>query len=145
MADRRGGMTLKQVLFTEAYIGAAAGNGAEAARIAGYAGSDATLAQIAYENVQHPEIAARIAERVNAVGMTADEIVIELSKIARAPWDTFIQSVTNRRGEVIEVRMQLADKIRALELLGKYLGLGKDNPDTVINIKALIGVDLDRI
>jgi len=146
MADRRGGLTLKQVLFTEHYIGDAKGNGTEAARMAGYGGEAATLAQIACENLKRPEIAARIAERVGVSAMTTDEILLELSAIGRAQWGAFVQEITNHRGEVVDVRMPLTDKLKALELLGKYHKMFTQQVEVSEPVqKALIGVDLDRI
>lgn len=52
-------ITTKQRKFIEAY----AGNGTEAARIAGYAGNDETLAQVAAENLRKPYIAHEIKRR----------------------------------------------------------------------------------
>jgi hypothetical protein len=56
-------LTLKMQRFVDAYMGAAGGNATEAARMAGYAGSDAVLAQVGGENLRKPQIAAAIAAR----------------------------------------------------------------------------------
>ncbi len=142
----RARLTLKQSLFSEYYIGESNGNATDAARRAGYHGSDATLAQIGYENLQRPEIAAHVAERVAAVAMSTDEILLELSDIGRAPWGDFIQVVTNpKTGETIDVRMPLEAKLRALELLGKHRKLWVDRSEVAIVAKALIGIDLDKM
>lgn len=53
-------LTHKQNLFCRAYVGEAKGNGTESARIAGYAGTDATLASVAAENLRKPHILAEI-------------------------------------------------------------------------------------
>lgn len=53
-------LTEKQRRWVDAYAGQAKGNGTEAARLAGYAGSDAVLACVAYENRRKPQIAAVI-------------------------------------------------------------------------------------
>ena len=84
-AQPRATLTLKQQLFVEAYIGPARGNATEAARKAGYTGNDATLAQVAAENMRRPQILALINSRVEEVAMTADEILAELADIARLP------------------------------------------------------------
>lgn len=53
------GLSAKQLRFIAAY----AGNGTEAARQAGYRGSDNTLAQVARENLRHPQIREAIRAR----------------------------------------------------------------------------------
>ena len=99
-------LTLKQQLFVEAYLGAAKGNATEAARLAGYKGNDQTLASVGAENLKKPQIASRVRARVDAVGMTADEVLNELAAVARIPADHDPKSVQN--------------KVKALELLGKH-------------------------
>lgn len=66
------GLTTKQEAFVAAYIGQAKGNATEAARLAGYEGSEATLRSIGSENLTKPNIEARIAEyraRIEAEGL----------------------------------------------------------------------------
>ena len=60
MTSRR--LTRKQQLFVAAYVGEAKGNATEAARIAGYGGSDATLRQTGSENLTKPHIIAAVEE-----------------------------------------------------------------------------------
>ena len=84
-AQPRATLTLKQQLFVESFIGPARGNATEAARRAGYAGNDATLAQVAAENLRRPQILTLINARVEQAAMTADEILTELADIARLP------------------------------------------------------------
>jgi phage terminase small subunit len=144
MADQA--LTQKQQLFCEFYMGDAAGNGALAAKMAGYRGSDATLAQIAYENLKRPVIAGRIAQRVSQAGMGADECLALLADIARRDDREFVQIRTDARGNVVEAKIVLADKIRALELIGKYLKLFVQQVEVSTPLpKALIGVDLTKI
>lgn len=54
------GLTVKQERFVAAYVGAANGNATEAARQAGYSGSDGTLGVTGHELLKNPKIAARI-------------------------------------------------------------------------------------
>jgi phage terminase small subunit len=139
-------LSLKQQLFIEAYLGEAKGNATEAARRAGYSGSEDTLRQVASENLTKPAIAARIAQRVREVAMSADEVLIELTKIARAPWQEFVVEVTNGRGQVVDVRLSLTDKLKALELLAKYHKLLVQQVDVSAPLtKLIMGVDLDKI
>lgn len=143
-------MTKKQKLFCEEYLIDL--NATQAAIRAGY--SPGTAGSIGGENMQKPEIRAYIdramAERSKRTGINADRVVMELAKIAlvnaadvinaddatlrddAAPEDTAaIQSVKvktfpTKDGEGVEREIKMADKIKALELLGKHLGMFKD-------------------
>lgn len=54
----------KQRRFIEAYLGEAAGNGLRACRIAGYSGSNNTLAVRASKNLTNPAVREAIGERI---------------------------------------------------------------------------------
>lgn len=101
-------MTTKQTLFVEAYIGPAKGNATEAARMAGYSGNSATLAQVGHENLRKPEIASLVEARLAAAQMEAHEMIAELTRVAR------LQS---------SLPAMVACKVRALEILAKFHGL----------------------
>ena len=101
-----------------------------------------------------PDIRAQIdkamAERSKRTGVNADRVVMELAKIAfinamdvidtktatvkadALPEDTAaIQSVkvktsSSENSEMVEREIKMADKIKALELLGKHLGMFKE-------------------
>lgn len=140
-------MTKKQKIFVEEYLIDL--NATQAAIRAGY--SPDTAYSIGQENLKKPEIKARIdkaiAERSRRTGVSADRVVIELAKIAfvnavdviddktatikdnASPDDTAaIQSVKVKTfGEDgLEREIKMADKLKALELLGKHLGMFKD-------------------
>ena len=140
-------MTKKQKRFVEEYLIDL--NATQAAIRAGY--SPDTAYSIGQENLKKPEIKMRIekamAERSRRTGVNADRVIQELAKIAfvnasevintedatlklnAAPEDTAaIQSVKVKTfGEDgIEREIKMADKIKALELLGKHLGMFKD-------------------
>ena len=140
-------MTQKQKRFIEEYLIDL--NATQAAIRAGY--SPDTAKSIGSENLTKPDIQARIAkamaERSRRTGVNADRVVMELAKIAfvnandvidpdtatvRAdalPEDTAaIQSVKVKTfGEDgLEREIKMADKLKALELLGKHLGMFKD-------------------
>lgn len=87
-----------------------------------------------------------IAERSRRTGITADRVLNELAKLAFVNADDVIdpdtakvrpdakredkaaiQSVTVKSGRTEEREIRLADKTRSLELLGRHLGLFKDN------------------
>ena len=140
-------MTKKQNRFIEEYLIDL--NATQAAIRAGY--SPDTAKSIGSENLTKPDIQARIAkamaERSRRTGVNADRVVMELAKIAFvnasdvidadtatlkpdvAPEDTAaIQSVKVKTfGEDgLEREIKMADKLKALELLGKHLGMFKD-------------------
>ena len=140
-------MTQKQKRFIEEYLIDL--NATQAAIRAGY--SPDTAKSIGSENLTKPDIQARIAramaERSRRTGVNADRVVMELAKIAfvnakdvidsdtatvrpdALPEDTAaIQSVKVKTfGEDgLEREIKMADKLKALELLGKHLGMFKD-------------------
>ena len=115
-------MTLKQQLFVESYVGISAGNATDAARRAGDKGNDKTLCVVGIENLAKPSIAEAIASRVSEVkkALHADDVLEELSVIARSPWSLFSTARLDDDGKVVDVKIRLSEKIRALELLGRY-------------------------
>nr|WP_320951919.1 terminase small subunit [Hungatella effluvii] len=143
-------LTKKQKLFVDEYLIDL--NATQAAIRAGY--SPDTAKEIGCENLTKPNIRAHIdramAERSKRTGVNADRVVIELAKIAfinamdvidtktatvkadALPEDTAaIQSVkvktsSSENSEMVEREIKMADKIKALELLGKHLGMFKD-------------------
>ena len=140
-------MTKKQKRSVEEYLIDL--NATQAAIRAGY--SPDTAKSIGSENLTKPDIQARIAkamaERSRRTGVNADRVIMELAKIAfvnasdvidadtatvkadALPEDTAaIQSVKVKTfGEDgLEREVKMADKLKALELLGKHLGMFKD-------------------
>ena len=140
-------MTQKQKRFIEEYLIDL--NATQAAIRAGY--SPDTAKAIGSENLTTPDIRAQIdramAERSKRTGVNAERVVQELAKIAfvnaaevidpktatvkedALPEDTAaIQSVKVKTfGEDgLEREIKMADKLKALELLGKHLGMFKD-------------------
>lgn len=140
-------MTKKQKRFIEEYLIDL--NATQAAIRAGY--SPDTAGSIGGENLQKPEIRAQIdkamAERSKRTGVNADRVLQELARIAfvnatevidpktatvkadALPDDTAaIQSVKVKTfGEDgLEREIKMADKLKALELLGKHMGMFRD-------------------
>ena len=85
-------LSLKQNLFVEFYLqtigeegfhGLRVGNATKAARLAGYAGNDVTLASVGYENLRKPHIKAEIERRLTEVVMGSNEVLVRLGKMAR--------------------------------------------------------------
>lgn len=143
-------MTKKQKRFVEEYLIDL--NATQAAIRAGYkAGNAQRASEIGAQLLQNTQVSDAInkamAERSRRTGVSADRVVMELAKIAfvnatdvidhktatvkdgASPDDTAaIQSVKVKTfGEDgLEREVKMADKIRALELLGKHLGMFKD-------------------
>lgn len=140
-------MTKKQKLFVEEYLLDL--NATQAAIRAGY--SPETAGAIGAENLKKPQIqnaiARAIAERSRRTGVNAERVVLELAKIAFANAGDLIdaQDATVRDGASredlaaiqsikvkdmgdmgIEREVRLADKLKALELLGRHLGMFSD-------------------
>jgi phage terminase small subunit len=143
-------LTAKQMRFIEEYLVDL--NAAHAAVRAGY--SPRTAKVIGGENLTKPDLRARIdaeiAKRSVRTGINQDRVVRELARIALVDptkvLDTenggiqegiseddraAIQSVRVKRiptdvGEGIEFETRLADKLKALELLGRHLGMFTD-------------------
>ena len=146
-------MTQKQKRFIEEYLIDL--NATQAAIRAGY--SPDTAQQTGSENLSKPVIRAQIdramAERSKRTGVNAERVVQELAKIAfvnatevidpktatvkedALPEDTAaIQSVKVKTfGEDgLERDIKMADKIKALELLGKHLGMFQNNVNVTL-------------
>lgn len=141
-------MTQKQKRFCEEYLIDL--NATQAAIRAGYAPSSA--ADSGSNNMQNPQVAAyirrRMAERSRRTGVTADRVLEELAKVAFANTmdliddrgamrddvsreDTAaiatikVKTLHSRDGteETVEREIRMADKIKALELCGKHIGM----------------------
>lgn len=140
-------MTKKQKRFIEEYLIDL--NATQAAIRAGY--SPDTAKSIGSENLTKPDIQARIAkamaERSRRTGVNADRVVMELAKLAFVNADDVIDTETatlkpsvaredtaaiqsvkvKTFGEDgLEREIKMADKLKALELLGRHLGMWND-------------------
>lgn len=81
----RDGLTGKQRMFVDAYLGEAKGNATEAARIAGYAHPNSQ----AWEALKHPAVQAQLQKRFDATAMSASEVISRLSEEAAADISDF--------------------------------------------------------
>lgn len=137
-------LTPKQERFVDEYLTDL--NATQAAIRAGY--SEKTAYSIGEENLKKPEIAARIEKRraaqIKRTEITADRVVMELARIAFADGTAFAE-ITPRGAVKLTPTKELApdqraafagvkkgkfgteiklhDKVKALELLGKHLGV----------------------
>jgi len=124
-------------------------NGAQAAVRAGYAAGSARYSaarNLARKDIK-AEVAARIADRATRVKVTADQVIKELARLAFVD-PSRIMSYSRGRIRLSEtdslseddrrcveelsesvgggVKVRLASKVKALELLGRHLGLFVD-------------------
>lgn len=139
-------------------------NATQAAIRAGY--SVKTAGSIGDENLKKPEInsaiAKEMAERSKRTGVNQDRVVLELAKIAFVNASDVIDSDTatvkddataddtaaiqsikvkvfpTKDGEGVEREIKLGDKLKALELLGKHLGMWNDKFDLNVNLPIII-------
>ena len=146
-------LSAKQKRFVEEYLVDL--NATQAAIRAGYnAGNKQRASEIGSELLQKTPVSDAInkamAERSRRTGVNADRVILELAKIAfvnardvintgdatvkdgASEEDTAaIQSVkvkmsSSETGEMVEREIRMADKLKALELLGRHLGMFKD-------------------
>lgn len=144
-------MTSKQKRFVEEYLIDLCAT--QAAIRAGY--SPETAGSIGSENLHKPEIRARIdaamAELSRRTGANQERIVRELAKVAfvnaadvvdfenakllpnasaddtAAIASVKVKQIPTDAGMGVEREIRMADKLKALELLGKHLGMFTDN------------------
>jgi phage terminase small subunit len=127
-------LTQKQRLFVESFIGPSGGNARTAARMAGYSGDDNALSSRAFELMRNPKIAELIGVRVEEAVMQSNEVLSELSAIAKADWQNFLEIRRDKDGETVSATLKLSDKIKSLELLGKYHKLFSEKIDLSVEV-----------
>jgi phage terminase small subunit len=143
-------MTNKQKNFCEEYLIDL--NATQAAIRAGY--SVDTAKEIGCENLTKPNIRTyidtKLAERSKRTGINADRVIQELAKIAllnitdvvnaddatikseadredtAAILSVKVKTTVSESGKTVEREVRMNDKIKALELLGKHLGMFND-------------------
>lgn len=162
-----GRMTAKQRCFIDEYLIDL--NATQAAIRAGYSGESA--GSIGSELLQKPEIRARIdramAERSRRTGISADRVLMELGKLAFVNADDLInldsatvkegatrddtaaiaavrvKTIPGENGDGVEREIRLADKLKALELCGKHLGMFREKPEANAPVTVVINYDYD--
>ena len=158
-------LTEKQKRFIEEYLIDL--NATQAAIRAGYSPNSAR--DIGSENLTKPDIRARIdealAERSKRTGINADRVLREIARIAfvnaadvinfdsatiaegastddtAAIASVKVKTIPTADGEGVEREIRLADKLKAIELCGKHLGMFKDNPEANIPVTVVINYD----
>lgn len=161
-------MTKKQKLFVEEYLIDL--NATQAAIRAGYSAKTAQeQASRLLSNVMvQGSIAKAMAERSKRTGINQDRVIQELARIAfvnpqnvidsedasvreNATEDDLacIQSVkvkmmSGEKGSSVEREVRLNDKMKALELLGKHLGMFKDKLELETDMDLNITIDYGK-
>lgn len=158
-------LTDRQKVFCEEYLIDL--NATQAAIRAGY--SPATANRIGSRLLTNVVIRARIekamAERSKRTGINADRVLRELARIAfvnaadvidfqtativsgaseddTAAIASFsVKTIPTADGEGIEREIRLFDKLKALELLGKHLGLFNNDPEVNTPVTIIVNYD----
>lgn len=145
-------------------------NATQAAIRAGY--SAQTAAVIGSENLIKPNISNAIAQaqaaRSRRTGINQDRVILELAKIAlvnatdvidmdaatvrgeanredtAAIASVKVKRIPTDDGEIVEREVKTYDKIKALELLGKHLGMFADKLKIDGAVPVIIHDDLDE-
>lgn len=107
----RRGLTIKQALFVKHYI-RTNGNGVKAAQLAGYDSDYYALASIASENLNKPKVQNELQRTMSKV-LSKDEVLSGLTEVANS-----------------EPEIKGSDKMKALELIGKWHKLFTDRVET---------------
>lgn len=143
-------LSAKQELFVNEYLKCF--NATKAAKAAGY--SEKSAHDIGHETLKKPEIAARIRERLNEAAMEANEVLYHLAEIARGDFDDLVdrmgnpdmeqaraagktrlikkvrqRTITGENSDIAETELEMHDRLRALELLGKHHKLFTDKQE----------------
>ena len=122
--SRKGGdslkLTIKQKKFADEYI--RLGNSTQAAINAGY--SKKTARQIGADNLSKAYIREYINEKMDALDkkktMQIKEIMEELTSIARGE---IKEERLDKDGNIVETRPLFADRLKAMDMLGKRYGM----------------------
>ncbi|MDU5211455.1 MAG: terminase small subunit [Clostridium sp.] len=158
-------LTEKQKRFVEEYLIDL--NATQAAIRAGY--SPNTAKDIGCENLAKPNIRAcidkEIAERSKRTGINQDRVIRELARLAfvnandvidmeeatlkdgateddtAAIASVKVKTIPTKEGEGIEREIKLTDKLKALELLGKHLGMFRDKVEIDATVKSTAKLD----
>lgn len=151
-------LTLKQQRFVEEYLIDL--NATQAAIRAGYSAKRASEIghQLLQKTTVSEAISKALAARSRRTGINQDRVLLELAKVAFLnPTDVInmdeatirgdasredtaaIASVKVKRiptegGDIVEREIKTYDKLKALELLGKHLGMFKEKVDVNVEI-----------
>ncbi|MGI6141929.1 MAG: terminase small subunit [Caldicoprobacterales bacterium] len=164
---RVAGLTAKQQRFVEEYLTDL--NATQAAIRAGYSVKNAAkiASQLLDKTRVKNAIDKAIAERSRRTGITQDRVLRELAKVAfvnatdvinmddatlkgdanredtAAIASVKVKTIPTEAGEITEREVKVYDKIKALELLGKHLGMFTDRLNVNAEMMVKIVDDID--
>ncbi len=136
-------LTRQRRKFVEEYL--ACWCGAEAARRAGY--SARTAGVLACRMLKDPDVAALIQARITEKTMAADEVLLRLAEQARGEQAAYLRAdgtvdlerlLEDHKGHLVknirftqrgDLVVEFYDAQRALELIGRHLGLFVDRQE----------------
>jgi len=117
-------LTIRQKSFVDNLIQVKVGW--KAAELAGYSGDNATLRAMASETLAKPNVRAYYEERLAELQISSTEVLAEIGEIARH------DIVADPKGPIRAV-----DKLKALELAGKYHKLFDQPAESQVNSGAI--------
>ena len=124
MKDAKPKLTPKQEKFVEVYV--ATGNATEAARTAGYSGSDDSLRSIGHQNLGKPLIADRVrarrAERLGEVHTSQRRVFGTLASQMHADLSQFFDDDGHFIGMARVRQLGLGPLIKSLQIRSYYRG-----------------------
>jgi hypothetical protein len=142
-------LTDRQQAFLNAYL-ANGFNATQAAITVGYAAEFASNA--GYRLTSNDDVRAHVRARLDAESMTAEEVLHELTAVAKAPTSHFQQVLQAHyvddkgREHPAIIRQDYSSKIKALELIGKQRGMFREQIDvSVTEVRTIIGINLDDV
>ena len=114
--------------FVEAYLGAAAGNGAKAVRLAGYRARPDNAKRIAYELLRSRRVRDALERRADADPLTMRRVEL------RRWWTACVRGESVEGAPAPPLDLSARDRLRASELLARSSGM-------LIERQALSGTD----
>jgi len=160
-------LTEKQQRFVDEYLIDL--NATQAAIRAGYSAKNADKigSELLGKTRVAEAISEKMADRSKRTGVNQDRVVLELAKIAfvnaadvidpesatikegatsddtAAIQSVKVKVIPGKKGEGVEREIRLNDKLKALELLGKHLGMWNDKLDVNLNVPVVISGEDD--
>lgn len=110
----------KRQAFVDAYVGEAKLNASEAARMAGYKQAKSQGSRLLTNADVKVAVESAIQEAKKAAIMTREEIVCWLQGVMLGQ---VMDQDTTLSGDVIEKLPKMSDRLKAVDLLGKFTGM----------------------
>jgi phage terminase small subunit len=129
----------RQKLFVTYYIETR--NGTKSAKLAGYEGDDNSLKVTASRLLTNANVQSALDSYFQSRILSANGVLSELSSMAFAPLAD-MEARQGENGQLIPAVLRPADKIKSLELVGKFHRLFADRTESELT---LTDADADRI